>query len=458
MPNTESQFKYYLNTQNLSYDIQNRYPPELTRLANEGYSFYSLDLNSTDFEINSLILDLIEKGGTSVIYGVGRGGETVPNGRNPKYFDSAELVIRVIKLYLLFIGKCTGRANDIHSIVSINQETQLLLKLLTTYKTQYNKLFWIFYNLRQPGSSVNYSTNNSRGINKIFYGVPGCGKSYKVKSIVDDILSDHFYERTIFYPDYSYTDFVGQIFPTKNGDSITYEFKPGVFTRILTRALQDPDHDYYLIIEEINRGNASSIFGDLFQLLDRDDNHESVYPITQPQIQDFLTANLPHYDQNDLIKIPKNLYIYATMNTSDQNVYVLDTAFKRRWEFELVRNDIENFENADSLFVPNTNITWKVFHRKINNKIVSNQSTFGNFDDKQIGPFFVNKDALSIVANDQDIDKIRKFAYKILEYLWDDVAKLYREEWFGNSTKTLEELIDLFEINGFNDFPGNLID
>lgn len=457
MPHTEQDFRSFLNSQSLSVEVENRYPTELTRLQGKGYDFYAFDNTSSDSDINLLLDSLLTKGGTSIIYDVGLGGQTVPNGRNPKYFDSAELVIRVIKLYLLFIGKTSGNVHRISSIRAINSDTEKLIKLLEIFKTQYRDLFWIFYNLNRT-SGISGFTSILKGINKIFYGVPGCGKSFHVKKLVDNIVSPFYYERTIFYPDYSYSDFVGQLVPTKNGTNITYDFKPGIFTTILTKALQDPDHDYYLVIEEINRGNASAIFGDLFQLLDRDSNYESVYAISQLQIQEYLADKVPNRNNSDLIKIPKNLNIYATMNTSDQNVFVLDTAFKRRWEFELIPNNISNFSNASSLYVPNTSITWQEFHIKINKKIVSNQVTFGNFDDKQIGPFFIDSQSLSTNQNDTSIDKIYKFSYKVLEYLWNDVARLYRDKWFGNNVKTLEELIKEYEINGFSNFPNGLID
>jgi hypothetical protein len=146
------------------------------------------------------------------------------------------------------------------------------------------------------------------------------------------------------------------------------------------------------------------------------------------------------------------------MNTSDQNVFVLDTAFKRRWEFELIYNDIKKNIFADKLYIPNTQISWSDFHQKINKKIIENQESNGNFEDKQIGPFFIDNSCLSPIPLDKDSEKINKFSYKVLEYLWNDVSKLNRIKWFGNNIKTLEELIESFRKSGFSDLPNNLID
>jgi hypothetical protein len=462
MQQDEYKFEAYLRIGGLSKEIQNRYPPELTRLKQKGFDFFLFNNNSSDTEINATLERLISVGGTPVIYDVGEDGKRVPNNRNPKNYDSAELVIRVIKLYLLHIGKATGNPNDIKSILPTNDKTLIYLQFLEGLKKQYNKLFEIFENISSQNISIKpIKTNNnsaSKGVNKIYYGVPGSGKSHHLKTLIDDIFDQKFIQRTVFYPDYSYSDFVGQILPLQEQATITYKFKPGIFTKILLDALLDPDNQYYLIIEELNRGNASSIFGDLFQLLDRSSNGDSIYPISNIQIQEFLSLNIPNRNKFDLVKLPSNLSIYATMNTSDQNVFVMDTAFKRRWSFELIPNDITKFPNAIKLFIPNTLISWQEFHTKINKKIVENQEINSNFDDKQIGPFFVDKNCLSMIPNDKDQDLMNKFAYKVLEYLWNDVTKLNRNKWFGPDIKTLEDLIFSYKTNGFEKLPNKLID
>lgn len=132
-----------------------------------------------------------------------------------------------------------------------------------------------------------------RQFNKIFYGVPGVGKSYSIKQAAD--LFEQ--EKAVFHPEYTYADFVGQLLPVRkendngNNSNISYEFVPGPFTRILAKALKnqnDPDKKYMLVIDEINRGNAAAIFGEIFQLLDRDESGKSEFGISNKDIYDYL--------------------------------------------------------------------------------------------------------------------------------------------------------------------------
>lgn len=231
--------------------------------------------------------------------------------------------------------------------------------------------------------------NTMTGYNKIYYGMPGCGKSYQIKKLTENVGDDKVF-RVTFYQDYSYSDFIGQIMPVTKTDLsgnkiLSYDFVPGPFTKALKKAL-DPEvnnENVYLIIEEINRGNAPSIFGDVFQLLDRDDDDESdtygqsEYPITNDLITSYLGINSKLY-------IPSNLIILATMNTSDQNVFTLDTAFKRRWELEEVRNDFTNHPYAKK-FIPGTDKTWSSFVIGINRAITSLQSDYNSSEDKRLG-------------------------------------------------------------------------
>ena len=142
-------------------------------------------------------------------------------------------------------------------------------------------------------------------------------------------------ERVVFHPDYMNTDFVGQILPTVKGEGdekeITYDFTPGPFTRVLKKAINDPGKHYYLVIEEINRGNAPAIFGEIFQLLDRESDGTSSYKITNYNIASEVFGN-----KETPVFIPSNLSILATMNTADQNVFTLDTAFQRRWDMKMI--------------------------------------------------------------------------------------------------------------------------
>ena len=288
-----------------------------------------------------------------------------------------------------------------------------------------------------------YTNSKQDGINLIVYGTPGCGKSYYVQhNLLKGYLPENIV-RTTFYQDYTNTDFVGQIIPVvKEDKSVTYEFRPGPFTIALERALSKPEQSIALVIEEINRGNAPSIFGDIFQLLDRNTG-ASEYQITNVHIQKYLMEKLSGY-KFDTIRIPANMSIVATMNTSDQNVFTLDTAFKRRWDFEKLPNVFAKDHPYKDYFVPGMdNRTWKEVVTTINEFLVSN-STELQSEDKQIGVYFVSEQLLSKkadAANDQE--KKKKFAYKLLEYLWNDVAKFERANWFGD-IKSLDELIQKY--------------
>lgn len=279
--------------------------------------------------------------------------------------------------------------------------------------------------------------------NLIVYGTPGCGKSYYVDNT---LLKDYkendikYFIRTTFYQDYSNTDFVGQIVPVvKEDKTVTYKFNPGPFTIALNMAIQNPNRHVALVIEELNRGNAPSIFGDIFQLLDRN-NGVSQYEITNINIQKYLEEQNLNY-KFEYIKLPGNFNIFATMNTSDQNVFTLDTAFKRRWQFEKIKNNF-NEHKFKTWLLPGANISWENFCIAINNAILNDES-FINSEDKQLGVYFIDQNLLREKEfNISSEDNIKKFAFKIFEYLWDDVAKFNRENWFKENIKSLDQLID----------------
>lgn len=318
-----------------------------------------------------------------------------------------------------------------------------------------------------------YDLTKGNAKNIIFYGTPGCGKSYHVQH---NILEKEGYAeeniiRTTFYQDYTNTDFVGQILPkvTKNKDGndvVEYIFNPGPFTLSLIQAIKNPKQKIALVIEEINRGNAPAIFGDVFQLLDRNNDGISEYGIKNINVIDFLnfynfsTAATPKYYCFNEIKIPGNLTIYATMNTSDQNVFTLDTAFKRRWEFEKIRNKFDVNHSFKGFYIPGIdNKTWEDFVTNINDYIV-NRGTEITAEDKQLGVYFVKKEMLCSTAEEAinaSGDAKKKFAYKVFEYLWDDVAKFAREDWFGREIKTLDDLIDKFVTNGKQVFVNGVL-
>ena len=300
------------------------------------------------------------------------------------------------------------------------------------------------------------------GQNVIFYGVPGCGKSHRINALLhlDDKvngLEKEYYKRVLFHPEYSYSDFVGQLRPVtegEKGEKITYQFAPGAFTEILRDAYKDREHNYFLIIEEINRGNAPAIFGDLFQLLDRKDG-VSEYSIDNKDILDYFKkeskdddtgamAQIVETIERDGIRIPENLTIFATMNTCDQNVFTLDTAFKRRWRMCRIKNDTDLFPEWSIVFDAKM-FTWKKFATAVNDAILNNCNDGTAAEDKQLGAFFVKE-------NDKNV---RRFAEKVLLYLWDDVAKYDKSQLFDtNKYKTLDMVIDGFA-KGENVFSPN---
>ena len=267
----------------------------------------------------------------------------------------------------------------------------------------------------------------------IYYGAPGTGKSYKIKEKLEGVSKENIF-RTTFHPDSDYSTFVGAYKPSRgrkplyglNGgltvrlndgedlseEMITYKFIPQAFLNAYMRAYGTTDN-VYLVIEEINRGNCAQIFGDLFQLLDRDENGVSEYHIkADADLRAYLEEELGA--DNDAIKdgelcLPSNLYIYATMNTSDQSLFPIDSAFKRRWDWEY---EPIKYKNTNWIIDINGNkYSWVSFQREINKRIYGATSS----EDKMLGDYFVNP-VDGIVTE-------RILLNKILFYLWNDVCK-----------------------------------
>ena len=284
------------------------------------------------------------------------------------------------------------------------------------------------------------------GQNVIFYGVPGCGKSHEIKKILEGV-DTKYYKRILFHPEYSYSDFVGQLKPVVKSSHITYDFVPGPFPEILQDAYSDAENNYFLIIEEINRGNAPAIFGDLFQLLDRDDNGESEYSIYNKEIIRYLNKWKRPEEYRDNIRIPKNLTIFATMNTCDQNVFTLDTAFKRRWRMSRIENKFDSILSTWKIrFENGKDVSWKDFAEAVNDAILNNCNDGTAAEDKQLGTHFIKQ---------CDLTSARRFAEKVLMYLWDDVAKYDKSQLFDTKNyKTLDMVIDGFA-KGENVFSPN---
>ena len=307
-------------------------------------------------------------------------------------------------------------------------------------------------------------------LQQIYYGAPGTGKSHRIKKQLEELnVPKGNIFRTTFHPDSDYSSFVGAYKPTmkkqyrydgkvkakyyedddlagaKRDDVIIdkviqYDFIPQTFIKAYTQAYKNPNENVYLIIEEINRGNCAQIFGDLFQLLDRDDNGVSEYPIkADSDLKMYLEGELGK--NHDGIKdgelcLPSNLYIWATMNTSDQSLFPIDSAFKRRWDWEY---EPIKYMNTDwGIEVGGNMYSWTSFQKEVNNRIFDAT----NSEDKMLGDFFVK-------PNNNVISE-KQFINKVLFYLWNDVCKDGDGDIFKTEENRDVKFSDLYDDNSSN--------
>ena len=318
--------------------------------------------------------------------------------------------------------------------------------------------------IRKGISTDSFSTENSllkaAGLQQIYYGAPGTGKSKAIKDLTfgEDVI------RTTFHPDSDYASFVGTYKPITeevvlrdcNGkkvideetgkvvkeDRISYKFIPQAFLEAYVEAWKKlgSNKKQYLIIEEINRGNCAQIFGDLFQLLDRNEYGFSDYPIVADKdMQKYLEKEFAGWEitnkdeinqlygeanmvnlimKGERLVLPSNLYIWATMNTSDQSLFPIDSAFKRRWDWKYVsisegRDKTTNTPLNWYINTGDKQYDWWSFISKVNELIGS----LTNSEDKKLGYFFCK-------AKDGEIDA-DLFVSKVIFYLWNDVFKDY---------------------------------
>lgn len=358
--------------------------------------------------------------------------------------------------YVFYIGNMENGVLDI-----INDEN------LSIYEKKYPNL--VKYRTNKGNemlSKMNYETKIEGPLQQIFYGAPGTGKSHKVKELTgkDNVV------RTTFHPDSDYSSFVGCYKPTsievpmrdvtgkvivENGQKVTenrivYEFVEQAFLKAYIKAWKmyaedenNPDKQY-LVIEEINRGNCAQIFGDLFQLLDRGDNGFSEYPINADKdmqkhlakaFMDMAYLEAPAIGEmnaeetarairsGEKLILPSNLYIWATMNTSDQSLFPIDSAFKRRWDWQYV--PIHDGGKGWQIEADGKRYDWWKFVDAMNDKI----GTATYSEDKKLGYFFCK-------AKDGVIDA-ETFVGKVIFYIWNDVFKDFAEE-AGNLFKDVD--------------------
>jgi hypothetical protein len=303
----------------------------------------------------------------------------------------------------------------------------------------------------------------------IFFGAPGTGKSFEIKEKIKtahkngEDIAEHCV-RVTFHPDYDYSDFVGALRPVRDEEKnlLDYKFLPGPMTRILVDCFNHPKEPFFLIIEELNRGNAPAIFGDLFQLLDREPTGESIYRCNNQEVASHIKDKTLYRDifDNDEIWFPSNLSILCSMNTADQNVFVLDTAFSRRFDREYVKIDFDRLKPLEpakkniymgeidvfsgdkaltDLFA-NTELAGDVGELKDIGQLKRNWSTFAILvnrlidivnkfegtdqisEDKKLGPFFVSE---------TDLLSKSSFVNKVIYYLKQDVFR-YSEQYFNS--------------------------
>lgn len=374
-------------------------------------------------------------------------------------------------LFALKYGKVLKNHNLTEIIRSANL-TESMSKELSKGLRLYNVLTTNDFGIRLKEDNNNIIWNSqlqnavlpseqSDSLQQIFYGAPGIGKSHTI----NEETKDEDVIRTTFHPDTDYSTFVGAYKPTtkevdlrdlsghkvvENGevvkeDRIVYEFVAQSFLQAYVSAWkkyadanEGEPQKQFLVIEEINRGNCAQIFGDLFQLLDRNDYGFSDYPIKadadmKRQLQkafaglliaqkDKINAMYEGKDivsqvlNGDILLLPNNLYIWATMNTSDQSLFPIDSAFKRRWDWTYM--PISDAEKNWIIEVDGNNYDWWQFLEKINEKIGSTT----NSEDKKLGYFFCK-------AQDGVISA-KTFVGKVIFYLWNDVFKDYE---FGDA-------------------------
>ncbi len=276
--------------------------------------------------------------------------------------------------------------------------------------------------LKDEISSVN-SDNISRQI--IYFGAPGTGKSHKVREIIGEETNLPNVFRTTFHPDTDYASFVGCYKPsmrpttsaektlTGKEEEIVYTFVPQVFTDAYVYAYKHPAETTYLVLEEINRGNCAQIFGDLFQLLDRKDGVSEYKIKADNDLAKYLVAQLG--EESEGIKdgklcLPANLSILATMNTSDQSLFPMDSAFKRRWEWEYVpiNYSADILSGSYDITIGEKVYSWVEFIQSVNKHIFDLTQS----EDKQMGNFFIK----------HSVDE-SEFKSKVMFYLWYEVLR-----------------------------------
>lgn len=311
-------------------------------------------------------------------------------------------------------GNWLANAADRRSVLvaAISQLPEISTELSSAFESSDSKGSSELISIENPDTR---SGELTAGENKLFYGPPGAGKSYKVDAESKGAIT----VRTVFHPDTQYSDFVGTLKPaledSSSGHQITYGFSPGPFASALVAAVNNADKRVVLIIEELNRAQAAAVFGELFLLLDRKPNGESTYDCDFPtaEFANWYNRNVRAEVSSKKMRIPANLSIFATMNSADFGVFPLDTAFRRRWHSEYVPIDYSSGPEGTielSTVSGNASVPWRAFAEGLNKFLLQEYDVP---EDRLVGPWFVTDNEL--VAN--------KLPGKLLIYLWDDLLR-----------------------------------
>ena len=360
-----------------------------------------------------------------------------------KNIDRYDTYLSPVLTLLGVVAQSQGYIADISVKMATNQELKLASDNMISTPEE------------TPALEEHRAENEDRltgGTNEIVYGAPGTGKSHYLETTY---AKNTITTRVVFHPEYTFFDFVGTYKPipvySKAPDNggyvnldgaatgrgkpiIDYRFIPGPFITCLVDAWLNPRKMYTLLIEEINRANCAAVFGEMFQLLDRDLNGTSEYAVKPSYDLETYLQSIPGFQLSfdKSLRIPSNLNIVATMNSADQGVMPMDSAFKRRWSFVYRKISIEGsiHENSFIQYAGN-DVTWGNLVRCLNKKLMS----LGVEEDRLIGPYFIKPNELGS----------KRATDKLLLYLWDDVLRHNREAFFSDKILTFADLSSQFQ-------------